>query len=285
MEEMRLVCPVPLMCRVLGVTASGYYAWLSRPLSKRQRDDERLAIEIRAAHRRTRETYGPERLHRELAAEGVETSVHRVKRIRRDLGIRCRQKKKFKAATHSKHRLPVAANLLRQRFTATVPCQVWLTDITYISTGEGWLYLAGHKDLFTGEIVGYTMAERMTKYLVCQSLFRATVSKRPPSGLIVHSDRGSQYCSGEYRQQMKQLKAQLSMSSTGNCFDNAPMESFWGILKSELVHHHQYATRRDAQRDITEFIEIFYNRQRRQANLGYQAPAAYAMKCSSYNLI
>jgi putative transposase len=167
MKKMRLGFPVPLMCRVLGVTASGYYAWLSRPVSKGKRDDERLAVEIRAAHKRTRETYGPERLQRELAAEGVAASVHRVKRIRRDLGIRCRQKKKFKATTHSKHRLPVAPNLLEQRFTVTAPDQVWLTDITYIPTGEGWLCLAGHKDLFTGEIVGYAMSERMTKYHCC----------------------------------------------------------------------------------------------------------------------
>jgi putative transposase len=139
MKKMRLNHPVPLMCRVLGLTASGYYAWLSRLVSRRQRDDERLAIEIRAAHKRTRETYGPERLQQELAAEGVQASVHQVKGIHRDLGIRFRQKKKFKATTNSKHRLPIAANLLEQRFTATAPCQIWLTGITYIHTSEGWL--------------------------------------------------------------------------------------------------------------------------------------------------
>jgi putative transposase len=198
---------------------------------------------------------------------GVTTDVplHRIKRIRRKLGLRCRQKRKFKATTNSRHSLPVAANLLNQKFAASTPNQIWLSDITYIPTGEGWLYLAGHKDLFTGEIVGYAMAERMTKNLVIQSLLRALATKRPEAGLIHHSDRGSQYCALEYASLLDRCGIRASMSRKGNYYDNAPMESFWGVLKNELIHHCRYATRRDAIQDITEYIEIFYNRQRKQA--------------------
>ena len=231
MKKLRLDFPVPLMCRVLNVAASGYYAWTNRTPSQRQRDDERLAVEIRAAHKRTRETYGPERLQKDLVANGVKISVHRVKRIRKDLGLRCKQKRKFKVTTDSRHTLPVAENLLEQKFAIfTAPGQVWLTDITYIPTDEGWLYLAGHKDLFSGEVVGYAMAERMTKNLVSQSLFRAVANKRPRKGLIVHSDRGSQYCSLEHRRLIAQFGMVASMSGKGNCYDNATMESFWGML-------------------------------------------------------
>jgi putative transposase len=149
------------------------------------------------------------------------------------------------------------------------------TDITYIPTEEGWLYLAGHKDVFTGEIVGYAMGPRLTKNLVSQSLFRAVAAKGPVAGLIHHSDRGSQYCSQEYRKLLDQFHMRVSMSRKGDCYDNAPMESFWGTLKNELVHHRRYGTRREAIEEITEYIEIFYNRQRRQARLGYLSPAAY----------
>ena len=235
-------------------------------------------IEIKAAHKRNRETYGPERLQTDLAEHGIEVGVHRIKRIRREHGIRCKQKKKFKATTNSNHSLPVAENLLVQNFMAEAPHQIWVTDITYIPTAEGWLYLAGHKDLFTKEIVGYAMGERMTKNLVSQSLFRAMSAKRPAAGLIHHSDRGSQYCSLEFRSLLEQFGMRASMSRRGNCYDNAPIESFWGMLKNELVHQSRYATRREAMREITEYIEIFYNRQRRQRRLGFLSPAAYENK-------
>jgi len=204
--------------------------------------------------------------------------VHRIKRIRKENGICCKQKKKFKATTNSNHALPVAENLLEQNFVAKAPNQVWVTDITYIPTHEGWLYLAGHKDLFNGEIVGYAMGERMTKNLVSQSLFRAVSTKRPAAGLIHHSDRGSQYCALEYQKLLAQFGMQVSMSRRGNCYDNAPIESFWGTLKNELIHHRRYATRREAMQDITEYIEIFYNRQRLQRRLDYLSPAAYEQK-------
>ena len=204
--------------------------------------------------------------------------ILRIKRIRKRLGLRCRQKRKFKVTTDSKHKLPVAENLLGQRFQVDEPNKVWLSDITYIPTDEGWLYLAGHKDLCTSEIVGYAMGERLTRNLVSQSLFRAVAAKRPAKGLLHHSDRGSQYCSHEYRSLLGQFGLEVSMSGKGNCFDNAPMESFWGTLKQELVHHRRYRSRQEAIADITEYIEIFYNRQRCQAKLGYLSPAVYAQR-------
>ena len=278
MKELRLQYPVPLMSKILDVSASGYYAWLTRPPSKRANEEARLEVEIRAAHKRTRQSFGPERLQHDLADNGVQVGISRIKRIRKKLGICCKQKKKFKATTDSRHTLSVAENIVDQHFEVSAPNRVWVTDITYIPTNEGWLYLAGHKDLFSGEIVGYAMGPRMTKSLVSQSLFRAVAAKRPKSGLIQHSDRGSQYCSYEYRALLDQFGITASMSRKGNCYDNAPMESFWGTLKNELVYHRSYKTRDEAIRDIREYIEIFYNRQRRQARLGYLSPAAYEQK-------
>ena len=278
MKELRLKYPVLMMRRIMNVSASGYYAWLGRPLCKRALEEMRLEVEIKAAHKRTRETYGPRRLQRDLAEHGVQVGICRIKRIRKKLGIRCKQMRKFKATTNSRHTLPVAENLLGQKFKVSQPNTVWVSDITYIPTDEGWLYLASHKDMFHGEIVGYAMGARMTKNLVSQSLFRAVEAKRPAKGLMHHSDRGSQYCSQEYRNLLDQFGLQSSMSGKGNCFDNAPMESFWGTLKQELVHHRHYASREEAIRDITEYIEIFYNRQRCQARLGFLSPAAYEQR-------
>jgi putative transposase len=275
MKEMRLHYSIPFMCRMLHLSRSGYYAWLNRKPSKRAREEGRLEVEIQAAHKRTRETCGPERLQRDLKEHGVKVGVSRIRRIRKKLGIRCKQKRKFRATTDSKHTLPVAENLLNQQFETTAPNRVWVTDITYIPTEEGWLYLAAHKDLFTGEVVGYAMGPRMTKNLVIQSLFRAVSAKRPGAGLIHHSDRGSQYCSHEYRRMLDRFGMKVSMSKKADCYDNAPMESFWGLLKTELVHHRRYKTRKEAMREITEHIEVFYNRQRRQRRLGYLSPAAY----------
>ena len=275
MKGMRFKYCIEAMCRILQVSKSGYYKWFNRKPSKRDREEGRLEVEIKAAHKRTRETCGPERLQHELKDQGVEVGICRIRRIRKKLGLRCKQKRKFKATTDSRHALPVAENLLNQEFEATAPNEVWLSDITYIPTEEGWLYLAGHKDIFTGEIVGYAMGERITRNLVSQSLFKAVAAKRPGAGLIHHSDRGRQYCAHEYRKLMDQFKMRVSMSRKGDCYDNAPMESFWGTLKNELVHHRRFKTREQAIREITEHIEVFYNRQRRQARLGYLSPAIY----------
>ena len=223
-----------------------------------------------------RGTYGPKRLQEELAkVDGIIIGRDRLRRIRRKLKLKCKQVKKFKATTNSNHKLPVAANLLEQNFASSRPGEVWVADITNIPTGEGWLYLAGIKDLFNGEIVGYAMSNRMTRELVGKALFRAINAKRPPEGLIHHSDRGSQYCSQGYQKLLKQFGRQPSMSRKGNCYDNAPMESFFGTLKTELVHHRRYRTRQEAIQEIREYIEVFYNRQRRQARLGFLSPVAY----------
>ena len=278
MKELRLDYPLAFVRRVLSVSASGYYAWVDMPLSKWAQEEARLEVEIRAAHKRGRQVCGAEKLKYDLAEYGIQVGICRVKRIRRKLGIRCKQKRKFKATTDSKHTLPVAENILGRHFTVTAPNKVWTSDITYVPTDEGWLYVAGHKDLYAGNIVGYAMGERLTRNLISQSLLRAVATKRPAKGLIHHSDRGSQYCSHEYRNILERFGLLASMSRKGNCYDNAPMESFWGTLKQELVHHRRYRTRREAIRDITEYIEIFYNRQRRQARLGFLSPAAYEQR-------
>ena len=224
------------------------------------------------------QVYGAEKLQHDLSAYGIRVGICRIKRIRRKLGIRCKQKGKFKATTNSKHTLPVAENILGQQFKVTAPNKVWVSDITYVPTDEGWLYVAAHKDLFTADIVGYAMGERLSKNLVSESLFKAVAAKRPAKGLIHHSDRGSQYCSNEYRNILEQFGLKASMSRKGNCYDNAPMESFWGTLKQELVHHRRYRTRQEATRDITEYIEIFYKRQRSQPGLGFLSPAVFEQR-------
>ena len=258
------------------VSRSGYYAWANGAPSPRAQADERLKVAIKAVHTQSRETYGPLRMQPELAAQGFEPGRDRIARLRRELGLRCKQKRKFKATTNSNHDLPVADNLLNQTFKPTRPNEAWVTDITYIQTGEGWLYLAGVKDVFTCEIVGYAMGERMTQTLTAKALWRAATNKRPAPGLIHHSDRGSQYCAHDYRKLVAQFGMQASMSRKGNCYDNAPMESFWGSLKNELVHHQRYTTRADAQAAIQEYIESFYNRQRRHSRLGNIPPALFA---------
>jgi len=274
-KQMRLKYPLPLMSRMLDISISGYYAWQDRPLSQHGREELRLELEIKAAHRRTREVYGAEKLQRDLAGYGIQVGICRIKRIKRKLGLRCKQKRKFKATTNSKHKLPVAENLLGQQFQVTAPNKVWVSDITYVPTDEGWLYLAGHKDLFSGDIVGYAMGERLTSNLIRESLLRGIQVKHPAQGLLHHSDRGSQYCCLDYRNILQRYGFIASMSRKGNCYDNAPMESFWGTLKQELINHRRYRTRQEAIQDITEYIEIFYRRQRLQPGLNYLSPLVF----------
>jgi putative transposase len=278
MKAHRLEFPVLLMCKVLEVSRSGYYEWYSRKPSGRSIDTSRQEVAILAAHQQTRETYGYKRLWKELISQGHKITPWKVRRIRERLGLKCKQVRKFKATTNSAHDLPIALNLLNQVFAPTKPNEVWVTDITYISTQEGWLYLAGVKDVFTCELVGYALGSRMTKELVISALKLAIKVKRPGAGLLHHSDRGSQYCSHEYQQLLKKHAFISSMSRKGNCYDNAPMESFWGSLKMECVYHCNYKTRQQAQEEIIEYIEIFYNRQRRHSRLGNIAPAVFAMQ-------
>ncbi len=278
MRTLRPQYPLTLLCRVLEVSRSGYYAWRTRRPSKRVQENARLEVAIQAAHVRTRKTYGPERLQAELRADGFPAGIGRIKRLRKKLRLRCKQVRRFTTTTDSKHALPVAENVVAQTFAATRPNETWVTDITYVPTAEGWLYLAGIKDLFTCEVVGHAMGARMTTELVSQALGMAVWAKRPRPGLIHHSDRGSQYCAQDYQNQVRQCGMTASMSRKGNCYDNAPMESFWGTLKNELVHHRRYETREQARREISEYIEIFSNRQRRHSRLGNCSPAAFAQQ-------
>ena len=279
-KELRGDYPVRLLCCVLAVSTSGFHAWLRRAPSQRARARERLKLAARTAHNRTRQTYGARRLQQELAADGFRVSLGTVKRVRRELGLHCvQQRKRFRVqTTDSAHALPVAPNLLAQDFMARRPDEVWTADITYVPTAEGWLYVAAIKDLFAGEIVGRAFGRRMTTELVARALQQAVWARLPAEGLIHHSDRGSQYCSHEYQALLANYGMRVSMSRKGNCYDNAPVESFFGTLKTELVHHRRYRTREEAAREIREYIDLFYNRQRRQARLGYLSPVAYTQQ-------
>jgi putative transposase len=278
MKAYRGVYPVTIMARVLDVSRGGFYAWLERGPSRRQIRDSVLKTQIESAHTRSRGTYGPRRLQAELAAEKCQVGRDHISRLRKEMGLRCIQRRKYRITTDSKHDLQVAENLLGQNFTVTAPATVWGTDLTYVYTEEGWLYLAGVKDFGSREIVGYAMSARMTTELVQRALRKALEYRRPQPGCIHHSDRGSQYCAAEYRKEVQQAGMIVSMSRKGNCYDNAPTESFWGHLKQELVHHRHFRTRGEAMAAIREYIEIFYNRMRRHSSLGNMAPAVFAEK-------
>ena len=281
MKEQRHRFPVSLMSRILGVSRSGYYRWVGRKPSPRERSDSQLKPLIRQAHEKGRRSSGPTKIQQDLREKGISVGRDRIIRLRREMGIRCIQKRKFKATTNSKHSLPVAPNLLNQNFKATTPGTVYGADITYIRTGEGWLYLAGVKDFCTKEIVGYAMGKRMTKELVIEAFRKSVRYRKPEADCIYHSDRGSQYCSRMYRRLIENQGYRMSMSRKGNCFDNAPTESFWGALKQEFVYHCRFRTRDQAQVAIQEWIEVFYNRIRRHSAIGNVPPAIWADRFNS----
>lgn len=278
MNSYRLLFPITMMANVLGVSRSGYYWWLDHKPSARQIRHEELKPKILAAHALGRETYGPKRIQSTLADQGTAVGRDQIDLLRKEMGLRCIQKTKFKQTTNSDHNLPVAPNLLNQSFQTSEAGTVWGSDITYIATGEGWLYLAGIKDFHTKEIVGYQMQASMTQDLVRLALNRALSYRKPLPGCIVHSDRGSQYCSKDYQQDLKRAGLRVSMSRRGNCYDNAPTESFWSTLKQELIYRRRFATRLQAQQAIREYIEIFYNRIRKHSALGNKSPAVFATK-------
>lgn len=267
---------ITVMCRVLAVSRSGYYAWLKRPTSPRKMADQELIQQIQEIHQQSRQTYGSPRIQAELAENGVNCSHKRVARLMRDEELFAKQSRKFKVTTtDSAHPYPVAPNLLDQDFTASRPNEKWLVDITYIPTAEGWLYLAVVMDLYSRRIVGWAMSDSLERHLVIAALQMATKMRQPPPGLLHHSDRGSQYASDDYQALLTKYQIQGSMSRTGNCYDNAPMESFFGTLKTELVHHCHYPTKAEAKTDIFEYIEVFYNRFRRHSALYYQSPVNF----------
>jgi putative transposase len=275
MQQHQAEFPISVMCDVLSVSRSGYYAWLKKPVSKRQQANNRLRQKIRTIHHDSDESYGSPRIYRELKTQGESCSENRVARLMREDGLRAKTTRRFKATTNSKHNLPVAPNLLNRDFSPEEPNQVYAGDITYIWTTEGWLYLAVVIDLFSRSVVGWAMDKRMTRQLVMDALTMAVQRRRPPSGLIFHSDRGSQYASAAFQKLLVKHDMRSSMSRKGDCWDNAPVESFFGSLKQELIFHRKYPTRFHARLSIFEYIERFYNRRRLHSTLGYKSPADY----------
>lgn len=273
-EDHRQEFVVTLMCRVLDVSSSGYYAWRKRPVSRREMANQELLKEIKRAHEESHGTYGSPRIYEEIK-EKIPASQNRVARLMKKHDIAAKQKKRYKKTTRANAAHPVAPNLLEGDFAATAPNQKWTADITYIPTLEGWLYLAVILDLFSRRIIGWAMSARMTSHLVLDALHMAIQQRQPAAGLLHHSDRGSQYTGADYQQMLKNHLFQVSMSGTGNCYDNAPTESFIGSLKMEFVHHAYYETRTQARADIFFYIEAFYNRKRRHSSLGYLSPADY----------
>ena len=267
--------PIILMCGVLNVSRSGFYDWAARGPSRRTQSNRKLDSRIRTIFSRHKQRYGVPRITTDLHDEGIECSENRVARRMRALGLQAIQAKKFKVTTDSNHSKPVAPDLLEQDFSATAPNQKWTSDITYVWTDQGWLYLAVIMDLYSRAIVGWSMNRRMTQQLVCDALTMALFRRQFPQGTIIHSDRGSQYCSKRYQRLIKNNGLRGSMGRKANCYDNAAMESFFHTLKVELVHRERYTTRRMAISRIFEYIETYYNRQRKHSAIGHQIPMQF----------
>ena len=264
------------MCKVLEVSLSGYYAWQKRPENPRKKEDAVLEEKIKFYFERSRGTYGTPRLKVDLAEEaGLQVSRHRIGRLMRSAHLQVRCKRKFRVTTKSTHRQPIAENVLNREFQASAPNQKWVTDITYLPTTDGWLYLATVMDLYSRKIVGWAMSERLETPLVMEALQMALERRRPGAGLLHHSDRGSQYASEAYRQALQRLEAVQSMSRKGNCWDNSVQESFFATLKTELQLDRARLPRAQTRTEVFEWIEVFYNRQRRHSSLGYQSPVAF----------
>jgi putative transposase len=267
--------PVTAMCRVLKVSRSGYYAWKLRPESPRVSQDRRMAVIIAAIQHMVRRVYGAPRMHRELTARGEKIGRKRVARVMKQNGLQSRCRRKFRVTTQSNHSHAVAPDRLQRNFTPKGPNQAWVADITYIATREGWLYLAVVMDLYSRMVVGWQLRERMSRELVVDALQMGLTRRQVGGVLVHHSDRGSQYASGEFRRQLEHNGVLASMSRKGNCWDNAVAESFFGSLKTELGNLGRYETREQARREIFEYIEVFYNGIRRHSTLGYMSPREF----------
>jgi len=263
------------MSKVLEVSRSGYYAWLKRPFSKRKKNNTYLSERIRSIYEQRKRVYGCLRITAELKKEGFNCSKNRVARLMRKQGITARSKKRFKVTTNSKHHLPVSSNLVEMQFNPREKNSLWTTDITYIWTREGWLYLSVILDLWSRTVISWDANRSMDENLVIKPLEKALRDRKPNSELIFHSDRGSQYASQRLRNILKENNITQSMSSKGNCYDNAPTESFFSTLKRELVYRQNFKTRDEAKQSLFEYIEIFYNRQRSHSSLGYLSPLQF----------
>ena len=267
--------PVRLMCRLLGVSASGYYAWRKRPESARAKRNRELLEKIRRVHGASKGVYGSPRVHAELVAEGVPVGRHKVAELMRSARLRGCPKRRYRTTTQRDPTHPVAKNLLKRDFTADRPNRRWAGDITYIPTRQGWLFLAVVIDLFSRRIVGWSMSRRSGRRLVVDALTMAVEARRPEGPLIHHSDRGGQYSSDDFRKELQKHDIKCSMSSTGNCYDNAVVESFFGVLKRERVIRVRYRNREEARADLFQYIEVFYNRKRRHGYLGNISPVDF----------
>lgn len=271
------------MCQVLGVSPSAYYEWEREQESQHARRDNELLELIRALFAQFRARYGAPRIHGELAKVGINVSRKRVARLMREAGIRAKGARKYKATTDSKHALPIAPNLLERQFTVAARNEVWVSDITYLWTRQGWMYLAVIIDLFSRRVVGWSLSERMTADLVCSALDSAVSKRQPGPGLLFHSDRGSQYASRAFRRCLWRHRMLQSMSRKGNCWDNAVAESFFATLKKELVRDYIFESRAAARSAVFEYIEVFYNRQRAHSLLSYATPTAFEACAGSTN--
>ena len=269
------------MCRVLGVSRATYYDWLNALPSSRAIENQKLKGIITKLFIESRRTYGSRSLKKDLAKLGYTVSRRRINRLMKSAGLVCKTKRKFKVTTDSKHNLAISPNLLKRNFNVDQPNTCYVGDITYIWTDEGWLYLATVIDLFSRKVVGWAMDKRMTSALVNKALLMAIWSRKPKPGLIWHTDRGSQYASNSHRKILKQHGIKQSMSRKGDCWDNAIAESFFGTLKTELVHHEKFKTRAQAKQAIFEYIEVFYNRKRRHTANEYLSPAEFENKMKS----
>jgi len=267
--------PITRSCNVLGVSTSGYYAWKNRKMSKRQREDMVYLAHIRASFFANNKVYGVRRIHAEVKEKGLPIGRQRIARLMRDNNLKPQRKRRFKRTTDSNHKYPFASNLLNQDFTCNQPDEKWGVDISYIWTQEGWLYLAIVLDLFSRRIVGWAADKRMKKGLAIEALQRAIALRQPKSGLIHHSDRGSQYCSGDYQKLLKAHKIKPSMSGKGNCYDNSMVETVFKTIKSELVWQTSFMTRLEAKAAIGNYIDGFYNPRRRHSALGYKSPLMF----------
>ena len=267
--------PITVLCSVLKVSRSGYYAWLKRPPSLRKRENDALVVKIEEIYKTSRKSYGSPRVHEALVCQGYHVGENRVARLMHDNGIAVIPSKRFRRTTDSNHTNPIAPNLLNRCFTASMPDMAWVADITYVWTVEGWLYLAVILDLFSRRVIGWAMDDNMRTGLVMDAFNMALGQRNPETGLIHHSDRGSQYASDEYREALEIAGMQCSMSRKGNCWDNAVAESFFGTLEVELRCRFNWMRRSEAKLEIFEYIEVFYNRQRMHSTLGYKTPVEY----------
>ena len=274
-EQHRSQWPVRLMCGILEVCPAGYYAWRIRPVSVQQQRRDALIVNIQAIHQEVKARYGSPRIHAELLARQQSCCVNTVAKLMHDNGIAAKTARKFRVTTDSNHGLPIAENVLQRQFNPSSANEVWLADFTCIWTREGWLYLALVEDLYSRMAVGWSMAEDMTSRLVVDALEMAVQRRLPGENLLAHSDRGSQYASEHYQRLLAQHGITCSMSRKGDCWDNAPVESFFASLKKELIHGVDFATRAEARAVVFEYIEVFYNRQRRHSTLGYVSPAEF----------